>query len=304
MDTGGHFTHGTRYGATEIVSFARERHGIFGQAFLDPAVSQSLREMVPGKRVLDIGCGVGDWCYLAAQYGAKTVQGFDIQEEMVELAKQATSQLDMVHIQEGDAADMPYNDASFDVALSLRVTCNLSPRAFERHFQELYRVLVPGGKAILVAPTDWSHSNIYTIGEVDQSSIQRSITQILADVPNNPTTAQVTEAFEDVNNILMTCFSVDAEGNTFNVKNIDQLTHGQPLWRKTETMMYPNYFYSDQSIITHIKMAGLHLDSIENCYTEERRVAHNNRRPDITLDNKCTDKPIEMVYYVSKPADI
>ena len=304
MDSGGHFTHGTRYGTTEIVSFARERHGIFGQVFLDPAVSQSLREMVPGKRVLDIGCGVGDWCYLAAQYGAKTVQGFDIQEEMVELAKQATSHLDMVHIQEGDAADMPYDDASFDLALSFRVTCNLSPRAFERHFQELYRVLVPGGKAILVAPTDWSHSNIYTTGDVDPSIIQRNVTQILADMPSNPTTAQVTEAFEDINSILMTCFAVDAEGDAFNVKNIDQLTHGQPLWRKTETMMYPNFFYSDQSTITHINMAGLHIDSIENCYTEERRVAHNNKRPNILLDNKCTDNPIEMVYYVSKPVDV
>ena len=46
---------------------------------------------------------------------------------MVELAKQATSHLDMVHIQVGDAADIPYDDASFDVAISLFVTCNLSP---------------------------------------------------------------------------------------------------------------------------------------------------------------------------------
>ena len=52
--------------------------------------------MVLGKRVLDIRCRVGDWCCIAAQYGAKTVDGFDIQEEMVERAKQA---LDIVHIQ-------------------------------------------------------------------------------------------------------------------------------------------------------------------------------------------------------------
>ena len=37
---------------------------------------------------------------------------------MVELAKQATSHSDMVHIQVGDAADMPYDDDGFDVALS------------------------------------------------------------------------------------------------------------------------------------------------------------------------------------------
>ena len=54
--------------------------------------------MVPGKRVLDIGCRAGDWCCLAAQYGAKSVEGFDIQEEMVKLAKQATAHLDTVNI--------------------------------------------------------------------------------------------------------------------------------------------------------------------------------------------------------------
>ena len=40
---------------------------------------------------------------------------------MVELAieaKQAASHLDNVHIQVGDAADMNYDDASFDVANS------------------------------------------------------------------------------------------------------------------------------------------------------------------------------------------
>ena len=56
---------------------------------------------------------------------------------MVKLAKQATSHLDQVHIQIGDVADMPYDDASFDVAMSLFVTQNLSPEA-SKHFQELY----------------------------------------------------------------------------------------------------------------------------------------------------------------------
>ena len=36
---------------------------------------------------------------LLSMAGAKAVDGIDIQEEMVELAKQATSDLDMVHIQ-------------------------------------------------------------------------------------------------------------------------------------------------------------------------------------------------------------
>ena len=37
----------------------------------------------------------------------------------MELAKQTTSHFDMVHIRVGDVANTPYDDASFDVALSL-----------------------------------------------------------------------------------------------------------------------------------------------------------------------------------------
>ena len=42
----------------------------------------------------------------------------------------------LMHIQVGDAANMPYNDASFD-PLSFFVSCNLAPEAFKKHFQEL-----------------------------------------------------------------------------------------------------------------------------------------------------------------------
>ena len=303
MESGGHYSNGTRYGTDEIIAFAGGRHGSLGAAFLDSPIAQSLRSLVVGKKVLDVGCGVGDWCSLVAQYGAKTVDGFDIQEEMVELAKQATSHLDMVHIQVGDAADMPYDDASFDVAISLFVTCNLSPEAFEKHFQELHRVLVPGGKAVLLMPTDWSHSRLYTKIETNPTAIENTITQAVVKVPRYPTTAQVTEAFKDDNDILITCFAVDAKGDIFHVKNINQLSYGQPIWRKTEVMLYPNFFYSDQSSITQILTAGLHIDKIENYCTEDRRVLYNNKKPNIPLSKRYIQDPPALVYHVSKPVN-
>jgi len=208
----GHFSDGTRYGAAKVKIFADSRYGTIGSAFLDHAITSDLKKLVPGKRVLDIGCGAGNWCHTASQYGASTVHGFDIQEEMVKLAKKTTSHLDNVHIQVGDAANMPYDDALFDVALSFFVTCNLPPKAFTKHFQELYRVLAPGGKALLLIPTDWSHSRLYTRIEADPTTVEDNITKTLATIPKYPTTAQVTKAFKDTNDILVTCFAVDASG--------------------------------------------------------------------------------------------
>ena len=69
--------------------------------------------------------------------------------------------------------------------------------------------------------------------------VENNIAQILSRMPKNPTTAQVTEAFKDCDDILIPCFVVDAEDDIFHVKNITGLTHGQPIWRKTEVMLSP-----------------------------------------------------------------
>ena len=71
---------------------------------------------------------------------------------------------------------------------------------------------------------------------------------------------------------------------------------------KTEvmTLIFPNYFCSDRSNITHALTAGFHIDSIENYFTEERRVVYN-KTPSIPLSSKHTENPLALVYYLSKP---
>jgi len=189
------------------------------------------------------------------------------------------------------------------VAISLFVSCNLPPAAFKKYFQEICRVLVPSGKAILLIPTDWSYSRLYTKSEADLAVVENEIAQITAKIPKYPTTAQVTEAFKTSNDVLNCCLAVNTEGDVFRVKSISQLAHGQPIWKHTDVIMFPNYFYSDQSTITHILESGLHIDSIENYCTEEKRVAYNSKNPTIPLTKKCVKEPTALVYYVSKPRD-
>ena len=64
-----------------------ERSAKLKKAFFGPTIEKILETEAPGKRILDIGCGTGDWSYQAAQYGAKSVNGFDKEGKMVELAK-------------------------------------------------------------------------------------------------------------------------------------------------------------------------------------------------------------------------
>ena len=165
-------------------------------------------------------------------------------------------------------------------------------------------MLVSGRKAVLLMPTDWSHSRLYTKIEANPTIVENNTTRYLANVPKCPTTVQVTEALKDDTDILITCFAVDNIGDVFHVKNVSQLTRGQLMWRKTEVMLYPNFFYSDQSSITEVLTAGLHIDKIKNCCTEDRRVAYNNANPNIPLSKKYVQDPPALVYYVSKPVVI
>ena len=138
-------------GFSGVKTFAKKnKQYVLMQAFVYPALKAFLEVEAPGKKVLDIGCGSGDWACLAVECGAKSVDGFDIQEGMVELAQQATAQYGSVNICVGDVMDMPYDDNTFDVAISIFVTCNLPIKALTKHFEELNRVLVPGGKGLVL----------------------------------------------------------------------------------------------------------------------------------------------------------
>ena len=277
------------------------KYATFGEAFTDTAILENLNSLVPGKRFLDIGCGMGDWCYTAALLDAKTVDGYDNREIMVKRAKKATAELDNVRIQVGNLDNIPYSDASFDVVTSLFVTCGLSVQTFEKHFQELYRVLAPGGKAILLTKTDWCQSRLYTSFGADPTTVENKIAEILSSLPKNPTTTQVREAFKGDIDIYVATFAVDATGNAFHVKNINQLTDCQPIWTYSDGEVFPNYFHSNRSVITNILSAGLHIDSAANHFTREMRIAYNRKGPSIPMIEKCVEEPLALVYHVSKP---
>ena len=150
MAHGSQYVHAEKYVSSDVKRYAQLAEADPEYlAFLFPYMNKYLKSQVPGKRVLDIGCGMGSWSCVAAKYDAKSVDGFDIQEEMVELAKQATSQFSTVTISVGDVMNMPYDDCSFDVALCFYVTCVLRFEACINLFKEIERVLAPGGKALV-----------------------------------------------------------------------------------------------------------------------------------------------------------
>ncbi|MBD1937695.1 class I SAM-dependent methyltransferase [Microcoleus sp. FACHB-68] len=100
-----------------------------------------------GMRILDCGCGFGGTiASLNERFSNVQLVGLNIDERQLERARKevkprAGNQIDFV---QGDACELPFEDASFDVVLAVECIFHFPSR--ERFFKEARRVLKPGGK--------------------------------------------------------------------------------------------------------------------------------------------------------------
>ena len=272
-------------------------------AFLYPTMAVYLKSEIPSKKVVDIGCGTGNWCYRAALSGAKSVDGFDIQEEMVELAKQATSQFGNVNICVGDVMDMPYEDNTFDVALSFYLTCGLHFEACIKHFQEMYRILAPGGKAVMVSYSEPAFEQLHLTKGADRVLVENQIKIKLTNLPCFPSQDQLNDAFIDLHDVLQVFFTLDLNDKLQRITDASRMSNGQAICTRTQVMTFANYFYHDEFLQQQIKSSGLKINNVESYYTEDRRITYNNTNPEFELDKMLTDTPPFMMHHLSKPAN-
>ncbi|NKC00888.1 MAG: methyltransferase domain-containing protein [Pseudomonadales bacterium] len=108
---------------------------------------------VQGIDILDIGCGEGYCARILKDMGASQIDGLDISEEMIELAKRQDQQAGHgSRFRVGNVEELPFDDDSFDMVLGMFVYNYLHVDEMERSFSEVKRVLRPGGRFIFAVP--------------------------------------------------------------------------------------------------------------------------------------------------------
>ena len=167
----------------------------------------------------------------------------------------------------------------------------------------MYRVLGPGGKAIMVSYSKPAFEGIFLRNGVDKEMAESLIAQKLSSLPNCLTQDQVNNAFEDLYDVILATFIIDQNGKLQQITDAEKLSNGQAIWNKTQIMTFADYFYDDQFLQQQIKAAGLNIDNIESYYTEERRIAYNSNNPEIELFKAITDTPPFVMYHLSKPVN-
>lgn len=97
------------------------------------------------RRVLDVGCGEGQWLVDFETWGARAdrLAGIDLVEER---AVACRARVPAADVHAGDASALPWPDGSFDVVLqSMLMSSVLDPAMRSAVTGEMARVLAPGG---------------------------------------------------------------------------------------------------------------------------------------------------------------
>jgi SAM-dependent methyltransferase len=114
-----------------------------------------LPELRPGMRLIDVGCGPGSITRgLAERLAPGQVIGLDLSRETLDAARReaAARGLANLHYEEGSVYELPFPEASFDVAYAHQVFQHLRER--DVALREMLRVVRPGG-LVAVRDVDW-----------------------------------------------------------------------------------------------------------------------------------------------------
>ena len=134
-----------------------------GKRTAEEAAAFLLPSLRAGMRVLDVGCGPGSITRgLAAHVAPGETLGVDLSRETLASAREdaAARGLTNVRFEEASVYQLPYADASFDVAYAHQVFQHLREPAAA--LAEMLRVVRPGG-LVAVRDVDWGTATYWPV---------------------------------------------------------------------------------------------------------------------------------------------
>ncbi len=124
---------------------------IWGEGYMAPGGPGNIANLLEGtnpkgKRILDIGCGIGGPAFeMARSHGAR-VTGIDLEAPLIQRATEDTEKLglqEQCDFRTVEVGPLPFPDESFDIVISSGSITQIDDK--EAIFDECMRILMPGG---------------------------------------------------------------------------------------------------------------------------------------------------------------
>jgi SAM-dependent methyltransferase len=129
--------------------------------------------LAAGKKALDAGSGAGYGSAILARAGATEVDGVDVDADAVAFAEDRYGDLATYTV--GDLLTLPYDDASFGLAVCFEAIEHVSD--VERALEELVRVLEPGGLLAVSTPNRgvYREDNPFHVKELTSEELREAL---------------------------------------------------------------------------------------------------------------------------------
>lgn len=136
----------------------------YGRHKIDVLLDAEIKRLPPGASILDAGCGTGHYVARLRE------QGFDARgmEPAPAMREIATSLNGPEIISDGVITALPYEDASFDLVLSIEVFRYLAREDNLQGLSEVMRVLKPGGVAFITFVNRYATDGFYLFQRLRQ----------------------------------------------------------------------------------------------------------------------------------------
>ena len=135
-------------------SYGEDRKRFVTAGALRERIAWALGSLVPGLRLLDLGCGSGELLDQARRLTSETSSliGLDLTREMIALAKNRKLGR-RVSLLQGNILDgLPFRSSSLHLITCLNLIQEIPTKALPELLREMERILVPGGEIKAVIP--------------------------------------------------------------------------------------------------------------------------------------------------------
>lgn len=117
-------------------------------------VLEKLSPVAGEKKILDLGCGKGDFSIILSKLGARVI-GLDIGSDLIELAKElAKINNEDCQFIVGDVCQLPFHNKEFDFVVGNGILHHLPEAGVKDALKETHRVLKNGGIAFFNEPIE------------------------------------------------------------------------------------------------------------------------------------------------------
>lgn len=130
------------------------------------------------KKILDVGCGYGNWLRMFAEWGAQPnyLYGIDMLDWRLSFAKQRSP---LVNYGLGNCEGLPFKEESFDIVMQSTVFSSIRDSDMRQNVaQEMMRCMKPGGYLLWIDLRPIDSNDLIGFSEQDIKILFKELTMV------------------------------------------------------------------------------------------------------------------------------